>query len=167
MPNLIGRWLNSQQLSILPISTLLCNDLLALGTTERIFATKTGLFDLCIDNNQVNLYVEPEGQIRRTSADCIRYKEWENERHDMAVAAVGDVNLSQDRQLIRYFRQLNDKIMGKLHDSDGLDMSSHDIQAMGLDARMDFLFVKELIEVYGYDVTLVDDGFGGCCPNLC
>ena len=52
-----------------------------LGTTERIFATKTGLYDICIDNNEIRFCgTGLQKQIRCTSADCIRYKSWENER---------------------------------------------------------------------------------------
>ena len=50
-----------------------------LGTTEKIFAMKTHLYDIYVDNQNITVLGQIRNGIHCTGKDCLRYQEVENQ----------------------------------------------------------------------------------------
>lgn len=67
--------------------------------------------------------------------------------------------------LFRFFMELNNRIFQTLSEVAGsIDptLTADHVRAMGLDPQGDRSFLVDLLEVYGFDITLVIDN--PCCP---
>lgn len=65
----------------------------------------------------------------------------------------------------RFFMELNNRIFQTLSEVAGsIDptLTADHVRAMGLDPQGDRSFLVDLLEVYGFDITLVIDNL--CCP---
>ncbi|XP_062501052.1 DENN domain-containing protein 11-like [Corticium candelabrum] len=139
-------------------------------TTEKIFAMKTHLYDIYVDNQNITVLGQIRNGIHCTGKDCLRYQEVENQLNDHALSVSEEGILSKDKMLIENFQRMNNKILSKLADvsrSDCHDLSKVDINELGLDPINDHAFLQQLIDLYSFDVNLEPIGLTACCPLFC
>lgn len=137
-------------------------------TTEKIFEEKKELYDVYIDNQNVKTHrshLQP--LLRLNAADKEKYRKLSEQRQMLLYSQEvdGDCTSSEEDLFILFFMELNNRIFQTLSEVSGsIDptLTDEHVRAMGLDPQGDRSFLVDLLEVYGYDITLVIDNL--CCP---
>uniref|UniRef100_A0A671U9A7 DENN domain-containing protein 11 n=1 Tax=Sparus aurata TaxID=8175 RepID=A0A671U9A7_SPAAU len=137
-------------------------------TTEKIFEEKKELYDVYIDNQNVKTHrshLQP--LLRLNAADKEKYRKLTEQRQMLLYnqEVDGDCTSTEEDLFILFFMELNNRIFQILSEVAGsIDptLTAEHVRAMGLDPQGDRSFLIDLLEVYGFDITLVIDNL--CCP---
>ncbi|CAF98864.1 unnamed protein product, partial [Tetraodon nigroviridis] len=137
-------------------------------TTEKIFEEKKDLYDVYVDNQNVKTHRSHlQSLLRLNAADREKYGKLSEQRQMLLYSQeVGEDCTSNEEDLfILFFMELNNRIFQTLSEvaaSVDPTLTADHVRAMGLDPQGDRSFLVDLLEVYGFDVTLVIDN--PCCP---
>ncbi|TNN00775.1 DENN domain-containing protein 11 [Takifugu flavidus] len=137
-------------------------------TTEKIFEEKKDLYDVYIDNQNVKTHRSHlQSLLRLNASDKEKYRKLSEQRQMLLYSQeVGEDCTSNEEDLfILFFMELNNRIFQTLSEVAGsIDptLTADHVRAMGLDPQGDRSFLVDLLEVYGFDITLVIDN--PCCP---
>ncbi|XP_028307578.1 DENN domain-containing protein 11 [Gouania willdenowi] len=137
-------------------------------TTEKIFEEKRELYDVYIDNQNVKTHRSHLMPLLRVNAaDKEKYRKLTEQRQLLLYSqeVEEDCTSNEEDLFILFFMELNNRIFQTLSEVAGsIDptLTAEHVRAMGLDPQCDRFFLMDLLEVYGYDVTLVIDNL--CCP---
>lgn len=137
-------------------------------TTEKIFEEKKELYDVYIDNQNVKTHrshLQP--LLRLNAADKEKYRKLSEQRQMLLYSQEVDEDCTSNEEdlFILFFMELNNRIFQTLSEIAGSadpTLTTEHVRAMGLDPQGDRSFLVDLLEVYGFDVTLVIDNL--CCP---
>lgn len=138
-------------------------------TTEKIFETKTHLYDIYVDNQNVTTHIPALRELLRVSdADRDKYIKLNNQRsQEMFAREEGDeTSMDEEELFTAFFTEQNNRLFQTLIDvSASMDrqLTSDHMKSMGLDPVGDRSFLMELVETYGIDVILMVDN--PCCPR--
>jgi hypothetical protein len=69
-------------------------------TTEKIFAMKTNLYDVYVDNQNVSMHGQMSNILHCTAKDCLRYQQVESQWYDHALSVSEEDVSSKDKMLI-------------------------------------------------------------------
>ncbi|XP_048123503.1 DENN domain-containing protein 11-like isoform X2 [Alosa alosa] len=131
------------------------------GTTERIFEEKKHLFDIYVDNQNVQTHRESlQPLLRITSSDREKYKKLQEKRKRL----VGHSSYTEEELFTLFFSELNTKIFQTLLEvASSVDraLTKEHVRRMGLDPQADHKFLVYILETYGIDVMLMIDT--SCC----
>ncbi|KAG5267426.1 hypothetical protein AALO_G00221610 [Alosa alosa] len=130
-------------------------------TTERIFEEKKHLFDIYVDNQNVQTHRESlQPLLRITSSDREKYKKLQEKRKRL----VGHSSYTEEELFTLFFSELNTKIFQTLLEvASSVDraLTKEHVRRMGLDPQADHKFLVYILETYGIDVMLMIDT--SCC----
>ncbi|XP_076153417.1 DENN domain-containing protein 11-like isoform X1 [Alosa pseudoharengus] len=130
-------------------------------TTERIFEEKKHLFDIYVDNQNVQTHRESlQPLLRITSSDREKYKKLQEKRKRL----VGHSSYTEEELFTLFFSELNTKIFQTLLEvASSVDraLTEVHVRRMGLDPQADHKFLVYILETYGIDVMLMIDT--SCC----
>ncbi|CAN8024689.1 unnamed protein product [Ixodes persulcatus] len=135
-------------------------------TTEKIFESKQNLFDLYVD--QQNL--EPNSSMHQrllelSVADRLKYSHLLDLRSKCQPLLAGDLEAVDESWFTGFFMAQNTQLFKELlevsRSPEKLWTEEH-MQRVGLDPYGDKLFLTELVERYGIDIVLITDNM--CCP---
>ncbi|XP_013392834.1 protein LCHN [Lingula anatina] len=139
-------------------------------TTEKIFQSKTQLYDVYVDNQDVTTHVPGLQELLRVSpADKDKMAKLNNQRSAQLffVEGLGEQTAMEEEEVFTlFFTEQNNRIFQTLLDvSVSMDrtLTSDHMRSMGLDPIGDRPFLMELVEMYGIDVVLMIDN--PCCPK--
>ncbi|XP_041935223.1 DENN domain-containing protein 11-like isoform X2 [Alosa sapidissima] len=131
------------------------------GTTERIFEEKKHLFDIYVDNQNVQTHRESlQPLLRITSSDREKYKKLQEKRKRL----VRHSSYTEEELFTLFFSELNTKIFQTLLEvASSVDraLTKEHVRRMGLDPQADHKFLVYILETYGIDVMLMIDT--SCC----
>lgn len=138
-------------------------------TTEKIFETKTHLYDVYVDNQIVTTPSDSLKDLLKISdADRDKFQKLNNQRNQEQFLReqIGDETLDEEDVFTSFFVEQNNRLFQTLLDvsmSQDRQLMSDHMKSMGLDPIGDRAFLMELVETYGIDVMLMVDN--PCCPN--
>ncbi|XP_064641137.1 DENN domain-containing protein 11-like isoform X2 [Lineus longissimus] len=139
-------------------------------TTEKIFESKTHLYDVYVDNQNLTANTPALKELLKPSdADRDKSAKLNNQRsaHLFSMEELGEENVMDEEELFTsYFTELNNRLFQTLLDvagSQDRQLTSDHMRNMGLDPIGDRPFLMELVETYGIDVMLMVDN--PCCPR--
>ncbi|XP_071091811.1 DENN domain-containing protein 11-like [Haliotis cracherodii] len=138
-------------------------------TTEKIFESKTHLYDVYIDNQLVRAHTPALKDLLKISdADREKYAKLNNQRSSyiFSLQEAGEQVIDEEEFFSNFFTELNDRLFQTLLDiscSQDRQLTSDHMKSMGLDPVGDRTFLMELVEHYGIDVVLMVDN--PCCPK--
>ncbi|KAK7114733.1 DENN domain-containing protein 11-like [Littorina saxatilis] len=140
-------------------------------TTEKIFESKSHLYDIYVDNQNINCSSPAMKDLLKTcDADREKLTKLNNQRaqHTFPLMSeeVGEDDITEEEVILSYFMELNDRLFHTLLDismSHDRQLTSDHMKAIGLDPVGDRTFLMELVEHYGIDVVLMVDN--PCCPK--
>ncbi|KAI8480329.1 hypothetical protein Bbelb_419220 [Branchiostoma belcheri] len=137
------------------------------STTEKIFQEKSHLYDVYVDNQNVETHIPSlQDMLRLNDSDRDKYSKLLNQRSEELYSRdIEDDEVADDEQVfITFFTEQNNRIFQTLLDvastSDRTLTMDH-MRSMGLDPIRDRQFVMDLVELHGIDVMLVIDN--PCC----
>ncbi|GFY50622.1 DENN domain-containing protein 11 [Trichonephila inaurata madagascariensis] len=136
-------------------------------TTEKIFQSKTNLYDLYVDNQNFTSEIPMIQKLMSTSyADKKKYDELCSLQSQMNFCQNGDIKNEEGDEtwFMRYFMNLNDKLFRKLLDvsrSESKQWTIEHMHSIGLDPVNDRTFIMELVDTYGIDIVATADTL--CC----
>uniref|UniRef100_A0A3Q4MXG9 DENN domain-containing protein 11 n=1 Tax=Neolamprologus brichardi TaxID=32507 RepID=A0A3Q4MXG9_NEOBR len=122
---------------------------------------------VCYRGELLNHSFHLQQLLRLTAADKEKYRKLTEQRQLLLYSQeVGEDCTSNEEDLfILFFMELNNRIFQTLSELAGSadpTLTGEHVRAMGLDPQGDRAFLADLLEVYGFDVTLVIDNL--CCP---
>lgn len=131
-------------------------------TTEKIFETKSDLFDVYVDNQNIKCqpYLSPLQHVN--SYDRDRYSRLLEYRSNQLFNG-GEV-VDDEKMYARFFADLNNHLFESLIEvSSTRDkvINAETMRKMGFDPKNDRTFFLQLIELYGIDIHFQQDS---CCP---
>ncbi|XP_019640410.1 PREDICTED: protein LCHN-like isoform X1 [Branchiostoma belcheri] len=147
-------------------------------TTEKIFQEKSHLYDVYVDNQNVETHIPSlQDMLRLNDSDRDKYSKLLNQSEEVYATLprtvseelysrdIEDDEVADDEQVfITFFTEQNNRIFQTLLDvastSDRTLTMDH-MRSMGLDPIRDRQFVMDLVELHGIDVMLVIDN--PCC----
>ncbi|XP_050398253.1 DENN domain-containing protein 11 [Patella vulgata] len=138
-------------------------------TTEKIFESKTHLYDVYVDNQLVKVNSPGLKELLKVSdADKDKGVQLNNQRaaHRFEIEELGEQEFDDEDVFTNFFVELNDRIFQTLleiSNSQDRQLTSDHMKTMGLDPQGDRSFLMELVEHYGIDVVLMVDN--PCCPK--
>ncbi|XP_064599038.1 DENN domain-containing protein 11-like isoform X2 [Liolophura sinensis] len=138
-------------------------------TTEKIFESKTHLYDVYINNQNVTTHSPILRDLLKVSdADKDKFAKLNNQRsaHLFSMQELGDQNTNEEEIFTSFFTEQNNRLFQTLLDvscSQDRQLTSEHMRSMGLDPQGDRAFLMELVEAYGIDVVLMVDN--PCCPK--
>ncbi|XP_053741018.1 DENN domain-containing protein 11 isoform X1 [Synchiropus splendidus] len=136
-------------------------------TTEKIFEEKKDLYDVYVNNQNVKTHrSQLQPLLRLNAADKEKYRKLSEQRQLLLYSQEVDANCTSNEEdlFILFFMELNNRIFQTLSEvavSAEPTLTAEHVRAMGLDPMADQAFLMALLDVYGYDVTLVIDNL--CC----
>ncbi|KAM3609943.1 uncharacterized protein V6R79_022735 [Siganus canaliculatus] len=136
-------------------------------TTEKIFEEKKELYDVYVDNQNVKTHrTNLQPLLRVNAADKEKYRKLSEQRQMLLYSQEvdGDCTTNEEDLFILFFMDLNNRIFQTLSEVAGSiepTLTAEHVRAMGLDPQADRSFLVALLEVYGFDITLVIDNL--CC----
>ncbi|XP_052815250.1 DENN domain-containing protein 11-like [Mya arenaria] len=138
-------------------------------TTEKIFETKTSLYDIYVDNQVVRTH-QPglKDLLKCSSADREKFQKLNNLRsaHQFSYEDLGEEAIDEEEIFVSFFQEQNNRLFQTLLDvanSQDTQLTSDHMKSMGLDPSGDRQFLMDLVEHYGIDVVLMVDN--PCCPK--
>lgn len=138
-------------------------------TTEKIFESKTSLYDVYVDNQVVRTHSPVLKELLKcSSADRDKFHKLNNLRsaHQFSYEELGQETLDEEEVFVSFFVEQNNRLFQTLLDvanSQDTQLTSEHMKSMGLDPTGDRQFLMELVEHYGIDVVLMVDN--PCCPK--
>ncbi|XP_060552703.1 DENN domain-containing protein 11-like [Ruditapes philippinarum] len=138
-------------------------------TTEKIFETKTSLYDVYVDNQIVRTHSPIlKDLLKCSSADREKFQKLNNLRsaHQFSYEELGEETIDEEEVFVSFFHEQNNRLFQTLLDvanSQDTQLTSDHMKSMGLDPQGDRQFLMELVEHYGIDVVLMVDN--PCCPK--
>ncbi|XP_076449359.1 DENN domain-containing protein 11-like [Babylonia areolata] len=138
-------------------------------TTEKIFESKSHLYDIYVDNQNIQSSSPAMKDLLKTcDADREKLAKLNNQRaqHAFPTEEIEDEVLTEEEIILAFFNELNDRLFHTLLDistSHDRQLTSDHMKAIGLDPVGDRTFLMELVEHYGIDVVLMVDN--PCCPK--
>jgi len=128
-------------------------------TTEKIFENKTSLYDVYVDNQVITTHVPTLQPVARPNvADKARFQKLTHMLRSCPASA-------SEQAILSFFSELNTHLFQTLFDasvSGDRTLTSDALIDLGLDPIGDRVFLEELADLYGIDVTLILDNV--CCP---
>ncbi|KAH3774503.1 DENN domain-containing protein 11-like [Dreissena polymorpha] len=138
-------------------------------TTEKIFESKTSLYDVYVDNQVVRTHNPILKELLKcSSADRDKFQKLNNLRsaHQYSYEELGEDSIDEEEVFVSFFHEQNNRLFQTLLDvanSQDTQLTSDHMKSMGLDPSGDRQFLMELVEHYGIDVVLMVDN--PCCPK--
>ncbi|CAG5117486.1 unnamed protein product [Candidula unifasciata] len=139
-------------------------------TTEKIFESKTHLYDIYVDNQIVKAGSPAmKDLLKVTEGDKERLVKLSNLRtaHKFSTEELGQETYTNEEEIITsFFTEMNERLFQTLLDisqSQDRQLTSDHMKSIGLDPTGDRVFLMELVEHYGIDVVLMVDN--PCCPK--
>lgn len=134
-------------------------------TTEKIFESKPSLFDLFVDQQNLEAGSPVHQKLMHLSvADKLKYNHLLELRSKCQPLLVGNSNCMDESWFTGFFMAQNTQLFKELMEasktSDKLWTEEH-MQRVGLDPCGDRLFLSELVERYGIDIVFITDTT--CC----
>ncbi|XP_055933297.1 DENN domain-containing protein 11-like [Argiope bruennichi] len=136
-------------------------------TTEKIFQSKTNLYDLYVDNQNFISDIPMIQKLMCTSyADKKKYEELCKLQSEMTTCQNGGISSHEENEtwFMRYFMNLNDRLFRTLLDvskSEDKQWTIEHMHTVGLDPVNDRTFIMELVDTYGIDIVAAPDTL--CC----
>lgn len=128
-------------------------------TTEKIFENKTSLYDVYVDNQNIGTHIPSLQPIARANVA-------DKERFNKLTGILRSCPASSTEScILSFFTQLNTLLFQTLFDASlcgDRSLTSESFKELGLDPVGDRLFLEELADLYGIDVTMIVDNV--CCP---
>ncbi|KAH9515642.1 DENN domain-containing protein 11 [Bulinus truncatus] len=139
-------------------------------TTEKIFESKTHLYDIYVDNQNVKASSLAMKDLCKVSdGDKEKLVKLNNLRsaHKFSTQELNEDSYTNEEDIITcFFTEMNERLFQTLLDisqSQDRQLTSDHIKSIGLDPTGDRTFLMELLEHYGIDVVLMVDN--PCCPK--
>ncbi|KAI8759431.1 DENN domain-containing protein 11-like [Biomphalaria glabrata] len=139
-------------------------------TTEKIFESKSHLYDIYVDNQNVKASTLAMKDLLKVSeGDREKLVKLNNLRsaHKFSTQDLSEEFLTNEEEIINsFFTELNERLFQTLLDisqSQDRQLTSDHMKSIGLDPTGDRAFLMELVEHYGIDVVLMVDN--PCCPK--
>ncbi|CAI9735438.1 Hypothetical predicted protein [Octopus vulgaris] len=138
-------------------------------TTEKIFESKTHLYDVYVNNQNVTTNSPVLKELLKVSdGDRDKFTKLNNQRsaHLFSVEELGEQSMDEEELFTTFFSEQNNRLFQTLLDvssSQDRQLTSDHMKLMGLDPIGDRIFLMELVEHYGIDVVLMVDN--PCCPK--
>uniref|UniRef100_A0A3P8USL4 DENN domain-containing protein 11 n=1 Tax=Cynoglossus semilaevis TaxID=244447 RepID=A0A3P8USL4_CYNSE len=126
-------------------------------TTEKIFEEKKDLYDVYIDNQNVKTH-------RSHLQSMLRLNAADKERTLLKYCKINYCTSSEEDLFNLFFMELNNHIFQTLSEIAGSaepTLTTDHVRAMGLDPQADRSFLVNLLDVYGFNITMVIDNL--CC----
>ncbi|GIY19452.1 DENN domain-containing protein 11 [Caerostris extrusa] len=152
--------------NIADMDTLASEKVFVACTTEKIFQSKTNLYDLYVDNQNFVSDIPLIQKLMGVSyADRKKYEEL-CKLQSQNTLQNGDLDSGENDEtwFMRYFMNLNDKLFRRLLDvsqSEDKQWTIEHMHAVGLDPVNDRTFIMELVDTYGIDIVAAPDTL--CC----
>ncbi|XP_031560300.1 DENN domain-containing protein 11-like [Actinia tenebrosa] len=131
-------------------------------TTEKIFETKEGVWDVYVDNQNIQAKGYLNIMTHTNHADRERFEMLDIYRRDQLING-GEV-VDDEKMYTKYFVHLNNTLFQALFEvasSPDRILKAEVIQRVGLDPKADLTFLNDLTELYGIDVQIPEPT---CCP---
>lgn len=138
-------------------------------TTEKIFESKTHLFDVYVNNQNVTTNSPVLKELLKVSdADRDKFTKLNNQRSAnlFSMEEQNKQTMDEEELFTTFFAEQNNRLFQTLLDvssSQDRQLTSDHMKLMGLDPIGDRVFLMELVEHYGIDVVLMVDN--PCCPK--
>ncbi|CAL1530636.1 unnamed protein product [Lymnaea stagnalis] len=139
-------------------------------TTEKIFESKTHLYDIYVDNQNVKASsMGMKDLLKVSDGDKEKLVKLNNLRsaHKFSTQELGEEAYTNEEEIITsFFTEMNERLFQTLLDisqSQDRQLTSDHMKSIGLDPTGDRAFLMELVEHYGIDVVLMVDN--PCCPK--
>ncbi|GAB1609332.1 DENN domain-containing protein 11 [Argonauta hians] len=138
-------------------------------TTEKIFESKSHLYDVYVNNQNVTTNSPVLKELLKVSdGDRDKLTKLNNQRsaHLFSVEELGEQTMDEEDLFTTFFTEQNNRLFQTLLDvssSQDRQLTSDHMKLMGLDPVGDRIFLMELVEHYGIDVVLMVDN--PCCPK--
>ncbi|CAB4000170.1 Hypothetical predicted protein, partial [Paramuricea clavata] len=130
-------------------------------TTEKIFESKSDLYDVYVDNQNIKCKPYLSSIQYINSYDKDRFNRLLDYRSNQLLTEGECVD--DEKMYTRFFADLNNSIFQALIDAASTrdkQLSADAIRKMGLDPNKDRTFLNQLIELYGVDIPLEEES---CC----
>ncbi|KAK7498898.1 hypothetical protein BaRGS_00009990 [Batillaria attramentaria] len=138
-------------------------------TTEKIFESKSHLYDIYVDNQNVRTSSPAmKDLLKNNDADREKLAKLNTQRaqHSFPTEDASEETIDEEEIILSFFMDLNDRLFHTLLDismSQDKQLTSDHMKAIGLDPVGDRTFLMDLVEYYGIDVVLMVDN--PCCPK--